>query len=361
MPSSCAFHGTDRVTGMTQISDQKIAVIGAGLIGRKHIEVVSQHANVSAVIDPSDAAEQLAKDRNISWFPDLSEYLGTEKPDGAIVASPNQLHLEHGAACMAAGVPVLIEKPLAESADNAAKLARISAETGVPVLVGHHRRHSPLVKAAKAAIEAGTLGRITAVTAQFWLYKPQDYFNVTWRKSEGGGPVFINLIHDIDLLRHFCGEVASVQSMESHAVRDLDVEDTAALILRFQSGALATVSISDTVVAPWSWELTAGENPAYPKTSMSCYQIGGTQASLSVPDLRLWRHQGAKSWWSPIEENTLPVANADPVDLQFRHFQEVIAGRVAPLVPASEGARTLRVLGAIKRAAQHGGTELVAD
>ena len=72
-------------------------------------------------------------------------------------------------------------------------------------------------------------------------------------------------------------------------------QEIAALLLEFEGAALGTVSISDTVVAPWFWELTAGENPSYPKTSISCYAIGGTEASLSVPDLHLWRHLGVRS------------------------------------------------------------------
>ncbi len=220
------------------ISEKSIAVIGAGLIGRKHIDTVTRFARLDAVIDPVAEAAEHAKTRNASWFSDLSEYLVRHKPDGIIIASPNQLHLEHGTACMNAGIPVLIEKPLAENAIDAKSLEDVSARTGVPALVGHHRRHSPLVKVAKQAINEGRLGRIATVNAQFWLYKPKGYFDASWRRSDGGGPVFINLIHDIDLLRHFCGEIVSVQAMESAAIRGFEVEDTAAMLLEFASGAL---------------------------------------------------------------------------------------------------------------------------
>ena len=116
--------------------------------------------------------------------------------------------------------------------------------------------------AAKAAIDAGTLGRIAAVSAHFLLYKPQDYFAPAWRRAKGAGPVFINLIHDLDLLRHLIGEVAEVQAMKSNALRGFEVEDSAAMILRFESGAIGTITLSDSAVAPWSWEFAAGENPA---------------------------------------------------------------------------------------------------
>lgn len=339
---------------MNDTSDKKIAVVGAGLIGRKHIDVVNKHAELCAIIDPDRNAEILAEGFGATWFGDLDEYLKNQKPDGAIIASPNALHLSHGTSCLQAGVPALIEKPLADTQSSAKALVQLSEKTAIPVLVGHHRRHSPLVKAAKAAIDGGRLGRIATVNAQFWLYKPDDYFNTTWRTQAGGGPIYINLIHDIDLLRHFCGEIISVQAIESSAIRHHCVEDTAAVLLEFDSGILGTVSISDSVVAPWSWELTAGENPAYPKTPMACYTIGGTQASLSIPDLNLWEHTGEKSWWAPIESKRLNYSAADPVEMQFKHFLKMINGEVPPLVSAREGMKNIEVLDAIKQAARDG-------
>jgi len=341
------------------VSNLSFVVIGAGLIGQKHIEVVQHHARLDAIVDPSQAAQDLASSIGCLWFADLDDYLGQHKPDGAIVASPNTLHLGHGAACLNAGIPVLIEKPLAENTANSIALADLSETLGIPILVGHHRRHSPLVKKAKSLITDGKVGRIATVNAQFWLYKPADYFDATWRTKSGAGPIFINLIHDIDLLRHFCGEITAVQAVESHAIRGFEVEDTAALLLQFDTGTLGTVSISDTVVAPWSWELTAGENPVYPKTSMAAYMLGGTEASLSVPDLTLWEHSDIKSWWEPIEAAAQHAVATDPVVEQFKHFLKVVDGTHPPLVSAREGANNLQVLDAIKQAATHGGTQKV--
>ncbi|MEP3279922.1 MAG: Gfo/Idh/MocA family oxidoreductase [Stappiaceae bacterium] len=339
----------------------KIAVVGAGLIGRKHIDVVRKYAVLDAIVDPSPAAEALAASLGVSWFAEVEDYLVTGRPDGAIVATPNRLHWPHGGRFIATGIPVLVEKPLAESTSSAEKLVSLSRKANVPVLVGHHRRHSPLVKAAKAAIDAGDLGRLATVNAQFWLYKPQDYFDVEWRRKDGAGPTFINLIHDIDLLRHFCGDIVSVQAMESRAIRSFEVEDTCAAVLEFENGALGTVTISDTVVAPWSWELTAGENPAYPKTDMACYMFGGTRGSLSIPDLRHWKNPGKQSWWEPIEATNLTFEAADPVEEQFKHFLDVIRNDATPLVSAQEGMKNLQVLEALKNATLHGATQSVGE
>ncbi|MEL6520195.1 MAG: Gfo/Idh/MocA family oxidoreductase [Pseudomonadota bacterium] len=331
-----------------------IAVIGAGLIGRRHADLIHRRGWLSALVDPAPAAQDYAQTLGVECFADLADYLTKNRPDGAVIATPNQLHLTHGTACIAAGVPVLIEKPLADTSEAGKALVQSARAAQVPVLVGHHRRHNPLIHTAKAAIAEGRLGRVVSVHGQFWLYKPDDYFDVGWRKQAGAGPVFINLIHDIDLLRYLCGDVVSVQARQANAVRGHEVEDTAVILLEFASGALGTVNVSDTIAAPWSWEMTAGENPAYPNTAEACYRIGGTEAALSVPDLRLWHHPTARSWWAPIEAETLTYEASDPLERQLDHFGEVITGATAPLVSAEEGLKTLQVTEAIQHAAVTG-------
>lgn len=339
-------------------SDRKlnVAVVGAGLIGRKHVEIAAGVGSLHAIVDPTMAAKELAAQQNCAWHSDLASYLEDHRPDGIIIATPNQMHVEQGLICVDAGIPALVEKPIADNPDDAERLVKTAEEKGVALLVGHHRRHNPLIHAARAAIENGKLGNLVAVHGQFWLRKPDDYFDVEWRRTKGAGPVYINLIHDLDLLRYLCGEIASVQAKESSVTRGFDVEDTAVITLEFASGALGTISVSDAIPAPWSWELTAGENPAYPKTEEGAYRIGGTKGALSVPDMKLWYHPAKQSWWEPIEAQNTPYDPADPLPLQFAHFLDVIDGKTEPLVSGREGLQTLRVLHAIKQAAREGGT-----
>ena len=142
--------------------------------------------------------------------------------------------------------------------------------------------------------------------------------------------------------------------MESSATRGHDVEDSASAILRFRSGAIGTATVSDTIVAPWSWELTASENPAYPRTGEACCWIGGTQGSLSIPDLGRWSQAAERSWWEPIARESVAFGRDDPLALQLRHFADVALGRAEPLVPGREGLETLKVVFGIKQAARSG-------
>ncbi|WP_426954463.1 Gfo/Idh/MocA family protein [Muricoccus radiodurans] len=336
-----------------------LAVVGAGLIGRRHAEhiLAEPEASLDAVLDPSEAGRAFAEGIGAEWFPDLSAMLASgRRPEGAIIATPNQLHVANGLACVAAGIPCIVEKPLADDVAGAERLVAAAEAAGVPLLTGHHRRYNPMIAAAKRAIEEGRLGRVLTVQGSFWLFKPDDYFDAAWRREKGAGPVLLNLIHDVDLLRHLCGEVESVTAHESNAVRGHAVEDTAAILLRFANGVLGTMSVSDTVVAPWSWEMTTGENPAYPHTDQACYQIGGTHASLSIPSLDLWRHRGARSWWAPIQAERLAYEAEDPLRRQVRHLCRVVRGTEAPLVSGREGLETLRVIEAVKRSAATGRT-----
>jgi predicted dehydrogenase len=133
------------------------------------------------------------------------------------------------------------------------------------------------------------------------------------------------------------GNVVSVQAYESNAFRSNPVEETAAILLRFESGVLATISDSDAIVAPWSWELTSGENPIYSRTEESCYLIGGTHGSLSIPHLDFWHNEDKESWWESIHRERLAVEMHNPLVLQIRHFCRVIRHEEQPIVTGRRG------------------------
>jgi len=328
-----------------------LAVVGAGLVGVRHIEAIKQAADVElvAIVDTSDNARQIAADAQVSFYISLSELFKDQTPDGVLIATPTKLHVEQGLQCIAAGCPILVEKPIATSAEDALKLVAFGRECNVPILVGHHRRHNPLIQKAYALLEVGEIGNVRSAQGICWLYKPDDYFDIApWRKQKGAGPVSVNLVHDVDLMRYLLGDVAWVQASMANSVRGFENEDVAAAVLTFASGVVGTITVSDSIVSPWSWELTASENPKYPATNQSCLLIGGSKGSLSVPDLTLWAHQGKQSWWSPISATSIPQDFNDPLVNQIAHFADVITGEAEPLVSGLEGMKTLQVIEAIQ-------------
>jgi predicted dehydrogenase len=348
-------------------TDVQLAVAGAGLIGRRHIDtiIITKGVKLGCIVDPAPEAKEIANTKNVPWFPSIThmfDHTGMQANiEGVILATPNQLHVENALECIAKNCPVLIEKPIASNVAEAEELVRAAKASNVPLLTGHHRRHNALIKKAKSLIDDNVLGNIVSVQGTCWVYKPDNYYDVEWRCKPGAGPVYINLIHDIDLMRHLCGDVESVQALESNISRNNDVEDTAVIILRFKNGALGTINVSDTIVSPWSWELTARENPAYPETDESCYIIGGSKASLSLPNLTLWQHKGERSWWNPISSTKIPFELNDPLVAQIKQFANVILGKEAPLVSGEEGLNTLRVIEAVKRSASSGEMVTLTD
>ncbi|MEL6296982.1 MAG: Gfo/Idh/MocA family oxidoreductase [Pseudomonadota bacterium] len=338
----------------------KLAVAGCGLIGRKHVGLIAaaDACDLVAVADPDAAARAACAGDGVCQFDTIEDLLGGVACDGVIIATPNQSHSADAIAAIEAGVPALVEKPIADTARNAQAIVAAAEACGIPILVGHHRRHAPAIARAQALIANGRLGRVVAAHGSFWCPKPDAYFDVAWRRAPGAGPILINLIHDIDLLRALVGEVVRVQAVGANAVRGFEVADTAAVILQFANGALGTFTISDAVVGPWSWEMTAGENPAYPATTESCYWIGGTKGSLALPDFTLWSQKGAPDWWAPIHAAREVAPPGDPLVAQLRNFCDVIRGVGEPVVTAREGAQSLAVLSAIEASVANAGASI---
>ncbi len=336
----------------------RIALIGAGVMGRQHCQHLNDlpEARLCAVADPGPQAAAFAAECGVPHFADHRRMLDEGRPQAVIVATPNTLHVSTALDCIAAGVPVLLEKPVGVHLDEVRELVAASRNAAVPVLVGHHRRHNPLIVRARELVRDGSLGRLTTVTALWQLQKPDSYFDVAWRREPGAGMLFTNLIHDLDLLRHLCGEVAEVQAITGNGVRGFANEDSAAILLRFANGALGTLTGSDAVAAPWSWELDSGENPVYPRQAdQPCYLLAGTRGALSIPQLRLWHYAGpGAGWHQPLLSREEGFQPAEALRRQLEHFVHVVRGQAAPLVSAADAGNTLALIEAIQRASASG-------
>lgn len=335
-----------------------IAVIGAGVIGRTHIDTLARmpQMRLAALVEPGPAGQALAETLGVPCLPDVASLIAAGVAQAAIVATPNETHLPVTQALLEAGLPVLLEKPVADSTAAALALIRVADSTGLPLLIGHHRRHNPIIRAAHRAIHDGALGDLVMATVTTTLAKPAAYFDAPWRRTAGsGGPILINLVHEIDMLRHFFGEIASVQAMSSHARRGFPVEDTAAVCVSFAKGGLATLCISDAAVGPWAWDLTAGENMArFPAHGVSAHLYAGSKAGLSLPDLTLWPAVAAPDWTNTLQPVRLPHTPADPYEEQLRHFAGLIRHGGRPRVSVRDGAANMIVLDAITKAARTG-------
>jgi predicted dehydrogenase len=339
-----------------------VAVLGAGGIGRVHVQRLLAHPECAAsgTADPSPAARDWAASLGLPWEAEPAALLDRVRPAAAVVATPNDQHVPVALECIARGIPVLVEKPIAGDVAAAERLDSAARAAGVPVLVGHQRRHNAAVQRARQMIREGAIGRAVAVSMLAAWFKPAPYFELEWRRRKGGGPVLINAIHDIDLLRFLVGEVAEVHAFAANAERGFEVEDNAAAVLRLASGALATLIVSDAAVAPWNYDLGSGEWELYAQQPVDAMFIAGSAGAISLPQLQHWRYEGERHWHRPLVRTHEPLHRRDVYAEQLRHLRAVAEGREPPICSAEDGIGTLRAAQAVLESAATGATMRLA-
>ncbi|MEZ4730451.1 MAG: Gfo/Idh/MocA family oxidoreductase [Caldilineaceae bacterium] len=335
----------------------RLAIIGAGVIGQKHAALVTSSAvaTLVGICDSDRSRATVARQFQVPFYQTPEELLARERPDGAIIATPNQVHAAAAEICAAHGLHLLVEKPIADSLGDAERIDKAAQRAGVHVLIGHHRRHNPLLAQTRTLLHQGAVGKLIGVSVLWTIRKPDEYFQTTWRTQRpNGGPALINLIHEIDALRFICGEITQVYAQSSSAVRGFAVEDSLAATLTFANGALGSVLLSDVATAPWSYEATTGENPLYFRTATDCYYFVGTTGALAFPSMALWRYADPNQvgWQHPMVTNHVTVDPADPLVRQLEHFCRVIQGEELPFVSAAEGTRALAVILALRQSAE---------
>jgi len=135
----------------------KLAIVGAGLVGQRHINAIAKQKDVVlvAIVEPNPSEDIKAMD--VPCFDTLEKMFLLISPDGVILSTPTPLHVSQGLECIEKGCPVLVEKPLATSAVQAKILTDAAEISGVSLLVGHHRRHNPLIQKAKELILDGAI------------------------------------------------------------------------------------------------------------------------------------------------------------------------------------------------------------
>eukprot|EP00928_Gymnodinium_smaydae_P072466 TRINITY_DN55814_c0_g1_i1.p1 TRINITY_DN55814_c0_g1~~TRINITY_DN55814_c0_g1_i1.p1 ORF type:complete len:416 (+),score=59.71 TRINITY_DN55814_c0_g1_i1:44-1291(+) len=371
----------------------RIGVVGAGpLVGLHHCKAVascsSSEAELACICDlPSNAS--VAERFGVPLYTDAEEMALRESLDGVVIAAPTHLHLPLVEKCISGArarraelgqdslqlKAILVEKPICEDLCSALRLVDIANAAGIQVLVGHQRRHSVSVQKAREIVTHADFGPLRGLSAEFVLLKPQSYFKpedarLRWRcEKNKGGPVLINLIHDVDLLRFITRhEVATVFAAISSNARNLEVEDTGAVTVVLSDGAVGTFMFSDASPSPWSYEFTSGENKKYPPIpgtgATDCYRFMGARQSLGFPSLRRYSYGSdveEAGWDAPLSLHTESVEQENPILLQMQHFVEVCNGNEAPICSGQDGIESLAVIMAVLRSASSGKPESPAE
>jgi predicted dehydrogenase len=219
------------------VEQLRIAVVGAGHVGKMHIRVVGEcdAATLSAVVDPVAGAETSAYAARARWFRSVDELLGEEPPDAAIVAVPTEEHRAVAEPLLRARIPVLVEKPIAESVEAANTLIDAARESAVPLAVGHVERFNPAVRALQEKLDGGALGRV------FQIHTTRlSPFPI--RVGDTG--VAMDLAtHDLDLMCELAGRPLRVYA-ETDRKAHRSHEDLLAALLRFDSGIIGLLEVN---------------------------------------------------------------------------------------------------------------------
>jgi predicted dehydrogenase len=331
------------------------------LIGKRHTQHVldEPETKLACIVDPTPAGQDFAGKLGVNNYPSLDALLEARqsnkvKVDAAIIGTPNHTHVSAAIPLIQNGISVLVEKPIATDSTSAIELVKMGRQvrqqgSSAQILVGHHRRFNPYIRAAKHAISTSILGKIIAFQGTWALLKPLDYFDIEWRRQAGtGGPLLLNMIHEIDNLRYLFGDIIRVYVESGPSTRGFAVEETAAMTLRFNSGAVGTFTLSDAVASPYNWEAATGENPTIPKAGQSVYTIFGTKGSLALPELRLWKYaEGQESWLNVMQcDDSLKklVGDVPPFTRQLKHLVDVQRDITQPNCSGLEGLKNLLVL-----------------
>ena len=313
----------------------RILVVGGGLIGIRHLQAVQAHAACELVglVDPDMSIQS-----DVPRFAKVGDVRGPV--DGVIIATPTHLHASHGIEAAERGWHMLIEKPVSETLESAKKLEMVLRSKNIRALVGHHRRYHAVVQQLKACLEDGLIGQVVNVSVLWAMRKPDIYFEGNWR-TDGGSPVMINLVHDIDTLRFVIGEITQTVALKGRSLRGSPRIESGAIALAFENGAVGTITFADTTPSPWGFEAGTGENPNIGTTKQDMMWITGTKGAISFPSMTVWKGTDWGTSAKPVAFE--PAQNTrTPMEAQLDHFVDVINGD-EPLINVADAASTLAI------------------
>ncbi|WP_123535369.1 Gfo/Idh/MocA family protein [Halosimplex salinum] len=329
----------------------RYGIVGCAGIGNTHAEAVqsADGATLAACADlDSEAAATFADEHDVAeTFEDPATMVAEGDVDAVSVCTPSGTHADVTTAVAEAGAHVLCEKPLDVTAERVDRMVRVCDEAGVTLAGVFQRRFDPAVRRARRAVEEAEIGRpILGDTHLKWFRSQRYYDSAEWRGTrEMDGGAFMNQgIHSLDALQWVMGGVESVQAETGALARELECEDTGAMVLQFENGAIGTVAVSTAV--------TGGTDRT---------EINGTEGSFSLGDAGLTDFRvgtGEQSKWSAETEER--EVEGDPHEAGEGHdgvvqdFVDAVREGREPEVPGYQARAAIDIILAAYRSAETG-------
>ena len=327
----------------------KFAILGCGRISYKHVEALIQNNDQAELVAVCDLIEDNAKARKLQYenqlqgsdvlvFSRYEEMFDRCDIDVVAIATESGYHAEHAIAAMQNGSHVLIEKPMALSVEDAHKINQVAKEKGLKVCISHQNRFNPPIQKLRRAIEEGRFGRIINATARIlWTRDDNYYKQAPWRgtKALDGGTLMNQCIHNIDLLQWMMNsDVERVHAERGTFLRNIEMEDFGALLLRFKSGSIGIVE---------------GSACVYPKNLEETLSIFGEKGTvviggLAVNEIKVWQFEDVKEYDQDEFETEVDSVYGKGHTSLYRDFIEAIHQNREPLVNGEEGIKAMKII-----------------
>ncbi|WP_417512967.1 Gfo/Idh/MocA family protein [Minwuia sp.] len=331
----------------------RFAVTGCGRIAEKHLSALAEHtdrAELVGVCETKDAVrDRVTAEHNVPGFRTQAEMIEAVKPDVVVLATPSGLHPQQTIEAARMDVNVMTEKPMATRWADGRAMVDACDRAGVRLFVVKQNRRNATLQLLKKAVSGGRFGRIYSVAINVFWTRPQDYYDSAgWRGTWefDGGALMNQASHYIDLLEWLIGPIESIQAQTATLARNIEVEDTGAMLVRWRSGAIGTVNVS---------MLT------YPENLEGSITILGEKGTVRVGGVAVNRIDHWKfAEPHPMDEEVANASYATTSVYGFGHplyydnVIKVLRGEAEPETDGREGLKSLEVLIAAYLSARDG-------
>lgn len=342
-----------------------IAILGCGKVAHLHAKAIQNlpNARLAGVWSRSiNTAKNFADQYKVPFYTEIEKLVKEQEIDLAIVCTPHPFHLEPVLKAASAGANILVEKPLASTLEDSDKIIEACKNAGVKLGVISQRRWYEPVKRVKEAIDAGKIGKPVFGTINMLGWRDKNYYDSDeWRgtwKMEGGGVLVNQAPHQLDLFLWFMGEIDEVFGLWKNLNHPyIEVEDTAVAIVKFKSGAIGNIIVSNSQKPGIYGKVHVhGENGASVgvQTDGGAMFIAGMSGILEPPVNDIWSVPGEEKMLEQWKvEDSAHFNKIDPMvfymERQIEDFLNAIQNNTQPLVSGEDGRRTVELFTAIYR------------
>ena len=331
------------------MSKLKFAILGCGRISYKHIEALINNNRESELVAVCDIEEEKAIERkkqyesviensNIKVYTDYIKMIENEDIDVVAIATESGYHAKHAIDCLNKDIHVLIEKPMALSVEDADKMIAVAKERNKKICVSHQNRFNPPIQKLRRAIEEGRFGRLINGTARIlWTRDDNYYKQASWRgtKELDGGTLMNQCIHNIDLLQWMMGsEVERIHAERDTFLRNIEMEDFGAILIRFKNGAIGIVE---------------GSACVYPKNLEETLSIFGEKGTvviggLAVNEIKTWQFADERDYDKEDENVEVDSVYGKGHTPLYKDFIDAINNDREPLINGKEGKKAMEII-----------------